>query len=242
MADDKAPPFSYSKIIKSPAQFGAGPDANKFGMNIKALNSYTDLLLTSNTDANCLKPHPLGDQFFLKTSAKCKDPNTNELVPRYIYISHQPGHSSSNNPLNSTGDYGKGFHLDGLIPGIITNMYHLDLFGIFGAFAGDGTPDCVELTLSSTRNLPGNICSNANTSEAYNTHFITTEDAKKVDPCSFKGGYNSHNNKYCKYKTEGFETMASIPNDSLVYLYYTLFGAVGIYVLFCFLKKQQRKR
>ena len=67
-------------------------------------------------------------------------------------------------------------------------------------------------------------------------------DAEKVDPCSFKGGHNTYSNKYCKYNTEGFETMASIPNDSLVYLYYTLFGAVGVYVLFCFLKKQQRKR
>jgi len=241
MADDKAPPFSYSKIIKSPAQFGAGAGAGQFGNNITALNSYTDLLLTSNSSANCLKPHPLGDQFFLKTGAKCKDTKTNKLVSRYLYISHQPSHSADNNPLNSS-DYGKGYQLDGLIPGIINNMFHLNLFGIFTAFAEDGNPNCVEVTLSSTRNLPGNICSNANTHETYNTHFITEDDAKLVDACSFKDGHNPHNKKYCKYKTEGFETMASIPNDSLVYLYYTLFGAVGIYVLFCFLKKQQRKR
>ena len=240
--DATVPEFSYSKIIQSPAMFGAGPGSGDFEKNIAALNSYTDLFLTSNTKANCIKPHPLGDQFFLKTSAKCKDPNTNELVSRYLYISHQPEASNGNNPLNSTDDYDKGFHLDGLIPGIMNNMANLNLFGIFGAFASDGNPNCVEVTLTSTRNLPGNICSNTNTHMTYNTHFITEEDAKKVDPCSFKGGYNSHNKKYCKYKTEGFETMASIPNDSLVYLYYTLFGAVGLYVLFCFLKKQQRKR
>jgi hypothetical protein len=242
MADDKAPPFSYSKIIKSPTYFNAGAEADQFGANIKALNSYTDVLLTSNTDANCLKPHPLGDQFFLKTSATCKDPTTNELVARYIYISHQTEHSSGNNPLNSSDDYAKGFHLDGLIPGIINNMWHLNLFGIFGAFAEDSNPECKEVTLSSTRNLPGNICSNANTHEAYNTHFISKGDAEKVDPCSFKGGYNTYSKKYCKYNTEGFKTMASIPNDPLVYLYYTLFGSVGVYVLFCFLKKHQRKR
>ena len=185
MADDKAPPFSYSKIIKSPTEFGAGPGAGQFDKNIAALNSYTDLLLTSNTKSNCLQPHPLGDQYFLKTSAKCKDPSTKELVPRYIYISHQPEESKDTNPLNSSDDYAKGFHLNGLIPGIINNMFHLNLFGIFGAFSEDGNPDCVEVTLSSTRNLPGNICSNTNTHESYNTHFITKDDAIKVDPCSF---------------------------------------------------------
>jgi hypothetical protein len=242
MTETKVPKFSYSKIIMSPAQFGAGPGAGKFDKNISALASYTDILLTSNTRANCINPQALGDQYFLKTSGTCKDPNTNELVPRYLYISHQPESSNDNNPLNSADDANKGFPFNGLIPGIISNMGNLNLFGIFGAFAADGNPKCTEVTLSSTRNLPGNVCENSNTYELYNTQFITEDDAKKVDPCSFKGGYNPHNKKYCNYYKEGFETMASIPNDSLVYLYYTLFGAVGLYVLFCFLKKQQHKR
>ena len=242
MADDKAPPFSYSKIIKSPANFNAGPGSGQFGQNMRALNSYTDLLLTSDTEANCLRPSPLGDQFFLKTSATCKDPNSGEKVSRYIYVSHQPEHSSNNDPLNSSSADGGSYRFDGLIPGIINNMFNLNIFGIFSAFSQDDNPDCVLVELSSTRDLPGNICSSSTNYNTYNTRFISKNDAEKVDPCSFRNGQNPYNKKYCQYNVEGLENMASIPNDSLVYLYYTLFGAVGIYVLFCFVKKHKRKR
>jgi hypothetical protein len=242
----KAPDFAYSKIIMSPAHFGSGPGSGQFSNNIRALGSYTDLLLTSNTEANCLRPSPLGDQFFLKTNATCKHPDNGEEISRYIYVSHQPEESSANDPLGSSEDYEKGMQLNGLIPGILTNMGRLDIFGIFTAFAADGTPPCVEVTLSSTRNLPGDICSNTNSHAEYATHFISTEDARKVDPCSFRNGQNTHGDngtRYCKYNTpENFQNMASIPNDPLVYLYYTLFGAMGVHLLYCFLKKQQGMR
>ena len=241
MADSKAPSFSYSKVIKSPTDFQAGPGSGQFDKNIKALNSYADILLTSKSDANCLSPNPLGDQFFLKTSAKCKDEN-GETISRYIYVSHQPEHSQDNNPLKASDTGAAGLQLDGLIPGIINNMFHLNIFGIFSAFSEDGQPDCVSVELKSTRNLPGDICTSSNSHETFNTHFITKADAKKVSPCSFSDGHNPYSDKYCQYKVEGLENMASIPKDSLVYLYYTLFGAVGVYVLFCFLKKQKRKR
>ena len=69
---------------------------------------------------------------------------------------------------------------------------------------------------------------------------------RKVDPCSFRNGQNTHGDsgtRYCKYNTpENFQNMASIPNDPLVYLYYTLFGAMGVHLLYCFLKKQQGMR
>lgn len=244
MKDDTIPDFSYAKIIKNPDAFGAGAEADDFSPDMAALKSYTDLLMTSDTKANCLQSsgHPLGDQYFLKTSATCINPTTKKPASRYIYISNQPEDSSEINPLNDANS-SEGMKFNGLIPGIVHNMRRLNPFSIFSAFSQDGNPECVEVTLSSTRDLPGDICTNTNSRVKYNTHLITKSDAQKVDPCSFKTGINTYStpNKYCKHKVEGFQTLASIPDDPLVFLYFSLCGLAGVYVLYRFLQKQRTK-
>lgn len=245
MGDENVPnDFAYSKIIKSPEVMGAGPEADDLNNNTQALSSLTDLIMTSDTDANCLRSsnHPLGDQYFLKTSGTCINPRTKKPVSRYIYISHQPEDSIDTRPVKDS-DSSDTMRYDGLLPGIINNMYHLNPFGIFTAFAEDGNPECVEVTLSSTRDLPGDICTNSNSTLKFNTHFITRSDAKEIDPCSFQTKINTYStpNKYCNRTVESFQTLSAIPDDPLVYLYFSLCGLAGVYVLYRFLQKQQKR-
>ena len=60
----------------------------------KALKAYSSLLITSDSEANALSGHALGNQTFVPTNAYCID-NSGIKHKRYIYINNQP---STNTP------------------------------------------------------------------------------------------------------------------------------------------------
>ena len=66
--------------------------------DINGLISYVEVLVTGKSKAS-VSGGPLGNKFFLKTGAKCKDiandASNNELVDRYIYVNNVPQGSGS---------------------------------------------------------------------------------------------------------------------------------------------------
>lgn len=225
--DSKVPEFNYSDLIKDPGDLGSNTQAHSVTSNIAALKAYAKLLMTSDSSANSNPGHALGDQYWLRTSAKCKDPN-GMTQTRYIYINHQP--VSTDKFFKKHED----FALDGLIPGMISDLFKINPFAIFSAIAEDGYPDCVNQELSSTANMGES--QSGNVSEKYESHFITKDDLKNVGPCSFRSRKNPYSGTVCS-KKQGFKNIYDLPNDSIVTLYYTSLSILSLYLLYCFMRR-----
>ena len=78
--DDTSPQgFQYSNVIVPPYAVEGDPDrphlnsgtrAKDIKNNMKALMAYIQLIMTSDSDANPMKPEALGDKYFLKQVKK----------------------------------------------------------------------------------------------------------------------------------------------------------------------------
>tara|TARA_Y100000741_G_scaffold23_2_gene24 strand:+ start:1733 stop:2749 length:1017 start_codon:yes stop_codon:yes gene_type:complete len=190
MTKDKS--FSYSDIIKTPDQMHSGTSAKDLGHNISALRAYSSLLLTSDSAANALEGHALGPQNWVRTNAKCKvndtnDPNNGTLQQRYIYIDGQP---HTNTPPNKNAST-KNMEFNGLIPGLIDDIFKMMPSKLFTAFAEDGNPECVSAKLSVTDSF--DIDKDGNKLEQHASNYITIDDLKNVSGCSFISGKNPYN-------------------------------------------------
>ena len=58
------------------------------GRDVEGIIAYVEILVEGGGKAN-RAGKALGDRFFLKTAAKCKDVNTKKEVDRYHYINNQ---------------------------------------------------------------------------------------------------------------------------------------------------------
>ena len=196
MTKDKS--FSYSDIIKTPDQLHSGTSANDLGHNITALKGYSSLLLTSDSIANSLQGHALGNQTWVRTNAKCTAQDTGELKQRYIYIDNQP---HTNTPPNKNATT-KNMEFNGLVPGIIDDIFKIIPSKLFTAFGEDGSPKCIPATLSITDTMT--IDKDGNKLEQHETNYITLDDVKHVSGCSFIDGINPYNSdKTCPFKPAG---------------------------------------
>jgi hypothetical protein len=139
--------YRYQDHIKSPEEMGMSSEGSITALtnDIGGLVSYVQLLVAGGGDAT--KGHqrgPLGDKFFLKTGGQCTDIATRNKVDRYIYIDNVP---DGNIPFISAGLNGAKFQsLRGLVPGVLTNMAHIQPTKIFGAFMMGADPECKEVT------------------------------------------------------------------------------------------------
>ena len=83
------PNYAYYNQIKNPAELGMSTKGDAISNNLAGLVAYTEVLVTG--EGNASKPGgPLGDKFFLKTGAKCKDKETGEQVTRSLYFNNVP--------------------------------------------------------------------------------------------------------------------------------------------------------
>ncbi len=194
MTKDKS--FSYSDIIKTPEQLHSGTNAKDLGNNITALRGYSSLLLTSDSPANSLQGHALGEQTWVRTNATC---NVNgESKQRYIYINNQP---NTNTPPSENAST-KNIQFNGLVPGIIDNIYRMMPSKIFSAFQQDGNPECVHASLSVTDKL--SMDKDGNKLEEHVANYITLDDVKNISGCSFIDGKNPWNKENdCSFKPAG---------------------------------------
>ncbi len=123
------PDYEYYKQIKAPTFMGmsSNGDLGTMANDIKGLISYTQLLVEGGGNASIV-PRPLGNKFFLKTGAKCKDIATNNEVDRSIYINNIPDGSI---PFISSGLGVQFTNFRGLVPGMMSNVSAINPLEIF---------------------------------------------------------------------------------------------------------------
>ena len=239
------PVYPYYKNINTPSSIGISSDGSISALtrDIEGLIAYVELLVQGGGDASSTGK-PLGNQFFLKTGAKCMDTETKEEVDRYIYVNNIP---NGNIPFISSG-LGKNFsEFKGLIPGAMSDLNVLNPYALLQSFMSGSTPDCQPLTMKVTDN----------NNNSYNeTNYVTLTDIQNMDPCNFPGGSNpisgascseafsnnddnnNHNSNYNSSQENDVGIL--LPKDTLVQLYFLGLSVVGVYILYKVMEKSKK--
>ena len=223
MDDSLGPGYDYWKSIKSPNEMGMSDEGTikALSNDISGLLSYVSVLVTGNSDAS-VTGQPLGNKFFLKSMATCKnveadpkqpDSETNPIVvPRYIYVDNVPDGTIPFIPSGPDGGKLKDFR--GLIPGAIGNLTAFSPSGFGRAFTMGNHPDCINITLETVDN---------DNNYGQETHYVAVSDIMNEiksanmkngnpvgsvkDPCRFKDYTNPATNaKKTKAECEPEET------------------------------------
>jgi hypothetical protein len=229
------PDYLYYKKIKTPSQLGMGTSGSfdQLGKDISGLVSYVEVLVSGHSNAQT-KQTPLGNRFFLKTGAQCKDTSGN-LQDRYIYIDNVP---DGDIPIISSAlDY-NFTDFEGLVPGAISKMNDLNPAHFMRAFVTGSEPSCREVTLSTI---------DVDDNSGYDTKYVSDTDINDINPCNFREKINTLTNKKCQ---EGFSTLNSSYNinKTNMHKYYKLFNItkstyylaltiLSIYIMIKLLKK-----
>jgi hypothetical protein len=223
------PSYPYYKNIRTPSEIGMSDKGtiSALGKDIDGLIAYVNVLVTGEGKASSTG-NPLGNKFFLKTGAKCKEIETDEEVERYIYVNNIP---QGNIPFISSG-LGVNFsEFRGLIPGTMSNLNVLNPFNILQSFLAGSTPDCQELTMQTV---------DVNNNKSSETHYVTLVDIKNMDQCSFSDKINPITKEKCK---ETFATFSkqemNFPDDPIVQMYFAGLGLVTIFVLYRIMEKSK---
>jgi len=226
------PSYPYYKNIRLPNEIGVNSRGTmaQLGNNIQGLISYVEVLVSGNSRASATRG-PLGNKFFLKTGAKCRDVETDELVERSIYVNNVP---SGNIPFIS-GGVGVNFtNFRGLIPGTLGNLNALNPFNILSSFMVGSQPDCQRIRMQ-TIDINNNV--------AHPEQYVATVDIRNMDPCNFPNGRNPITNRRCRETFQGIsETenqesdesgeVLKMPNDPLAQAYFVGLASVGVYIFY----------
>lgn len=229
------PDYLYYKYISTPQEIGMSSEGSLDALtkDVGGLISYVELLVTGKGDGSTTGK-PLGNRFFLKTGAKCRDIETNDDVTRYIYVNNVP---TGRIPFISSG-LGVNFStFEGLIPAILEDLDDINPFDIFKGFLSGSMPDCQKLTMETTP-------SSTNNNQTKQTEFVTVSDIKSMEPCIFT--LNDKRNPITKEKCrEAFQNLEQYKKnnnpkgDPMFQLYTLIIALLGIYILYCFVRKQK---
>jgi hypothetical protein len=221
------PDYQYWKQIKSPGQMGMSTNGSisTIAADVGGLINYVELLVTGRGGASTTG-RPLGNKFFLKTAATCKDKKSKKIVDRYVYVNNVPDGSI---PFISSGMNMNFSEFEGLVPGTLSNVSALNPMLIFQAFMGGSQPECEEITLE-TIDVNNNIGSE--------TRHVTTTDLKNMNSCDFKpfNNGNPFTGETCR-EAFGNRIYSNMPDDFLVRLFYASMGVLGVYLLIGIMKK-----
>jgi len=215
--DILGPDYPYYKYINSPSDMGMSSSGDKIATNIGGLLAYTNVLVTGKGKASTTG-NPLGNKFFIKTGAKCKDTATGEPVTRSLYINNVPDGTI---PLISNMS-GQSFStFKGLVPGILSDMNELNPLKIFQAFMLGNEPDCKQQTMEvvSTNNV-----------SSKDTQYLAVADIQNMNPCWFLNRKNPITNRRCKEAFSKIEK-GKMPSDMVIQIYYSSLGLLGLYIL-----------
>jgi hypothetical protein len=230
------PDYKYFKYVKSPEEMGMSSDGSlgTLASDIGGLIGYVELLAVGGGKASKVAG-PLGNKFFLTTGAKCVDVDSGNQVTRSIYINNVPDGSIPF--ITSALDGQKMTEFEGLIPGTMSNLAHINPMQIFQAFMSGSNPNCqaVEMETIDVNNIKSN-----------KTAFVTIDDINSMDKDWFPNGTKPTIRtppQKEKFTTLGSASSASIdyskiPDDIFVKLYFSALGLLGIYI---FLKMFQKK-
>lgn len=211
------PDYPYYKYINSPSEMGMGAGGDKIATNIGGLLAYTNLLVTGKGKASTTG-NPLGNKFFMKTGAQCKDVDTGELVTRSLYINNVPDGTI---PLMSSMTGASFSTFKGLVPGILSDMNELNPLKIFQAFMLGNEPECKQQTMEVI---------NTNNVSSKDTQYIALADIKSMNPCWFDNRKNPITNATCKEAFSKIEK-GKMPQDIVIQIYYSSLGLIGLYIL-----------
>ena len=221
--------YPYYKNIKTPDEIGMSSKGtlSALGNDINGLSAYINVLVAGKSEAS-RTGEPLGNKYFLKTGAKCTDTKTNDLVDRYMYIDNVP---EGNIPIISSGAGTNFSDFRGLIPGILSNLNNLNPFEISDAFKAGTNPPCQPITMQTINNQ---------NEKGTQTQFVALADIKYLDPCTFPDKKNPVTNIKCKESFTNMNEGSSIivDEDPVIQSYLTSIGLLGIYILYCLIKKR----
>ena len=196
--------------------------------------NYIDVL-ASGSGAGTKVSGGLGDKFFLKTAATCKDKASGKIVDRYMYVDNIP---DGNIPFISSAAGENFTSLEGLIPGTLGNLNALNPMLIFQAFVSGSQPECQEVSLETV---------NVNNDWGSETQFVTTTDVGNINPCNFTSNKNPVSNKVCResFTNLNLNTYANkktVPRNIPVQLFYASLGVLGIYILLSMMKRIKERK
>lgn len=224
------PDYSYWQQIYAPSEIGMSAEGTVTALenDIAGLIGYTQLLVTGGGRASKVDG-PLGNKFFLETGAKCKDKATGEKVTRSIYINNVPDGSI---PFISAGMGGASFStFEGIIPGTLSNVAHINPMQIFQSFMTGTEPECQKVTLPTV---------NTSNERSQDTKYITSVDLGSMPACWFPDKRNPLSGATCN---EVFTNMdgsnGKMPDSNLVRIYYSALGLLGLYILFKLFEKKK---
>jgi hypothetical protein len=242
---DKPLDYNYANNILTPSQIGMSENGSfdQVGDNIDSLREYVKILISGNSRASATG-RPLGNKYFLKTGATCKaidncatDGSGNTTcseTDRYVYVNNV---STGTIPFISSA-MGVSFgDFRGLIPGVLEDAGVLNPKSIFRAFTDPSMPDCQAITMETI---------DLNNSHSSETHYVTTGDIERMNPCLFTtskyNGVNPITGNKCKQGfTSNVEKDAEVvmKDDLIDKLYFAGLSGIGIYILYCIMKKSQ---
>ena len=232
------PDYDYSSQIKNPKDLGmsASGSISALERDFKGLAAYIKVLLGGGGPAQKGpggEYRPLGNKYFLQTGAKCKDRDTQKDVNRSIYINNVPTGALS---LSVDDEMGTGGGAKGLVPGILEKMATLNPMDMFQAFTASSDPSCVWVTMETI---------DESNMKTYKGAYLTETDLRKMNPCWFKEENGQRKNpvtgRICTIR-DGFTTekksIADMPDDTLIKIYYT---SIGLLLLYMFTKILMKK-
>ena len=235
------PNYNYAMEINGPDDISMsdGSSFQALADDVGGLIEYIEILVSGDSNATKRKGKPLGNKYFLKTAAQCKDRDTGNMVPRSLYINNVP---TGNIPFISslTGTDFKVFR--GLIPGVMQNVEVLNPIVIAESLFLGPDPSCALIEFPQL-----DQSGNTDLSSAY----ILINDLYNLDPCDI--GYT-----FCKPEWgfmdgpmyaprcchEGFKNLSpaninNILDDKFTEFYFIILGILGLYILLCLLHKSR---
>lgn len=239
------PTFDYWKDVKSPDAMGMGiaGSIDTLENDVDGLFNYIKVLITGGGDGS-YSDGPMGNRFFLQTGGTCKTNDTDEVVPRYLYVNNIP---TGNIPFISQAA-GEDFDtFEGLLPGILQDLEALDPLRIFGAFKQGVEPPCRKIKMETTP-------TKGNKYKTEQEEYVIDFDIRYIDPCLFNlmGDKNPVTREPCR---EGFNTRGGIQKhptnkhrsipatgklDMSEALFYFIIGCLILFIVYKLVEKSMK--
>jgi hypothetical protein len=228
------PDYEYWKQVRTPGELGMSGSGNisALSRDIAGLVDYVEVLVGGGGGASKVNG-PMGNKFFLKTGAKCKDVQSGKKVDRFMYVNNVPDGTI---PFISQGLGGMTFpSFKGLVPGALGDLNVLNPFAIFQSFMMGNYPDCQPLTMQTI---------DANNNSSQQTQYVATVDIRNMNPCWFSNNRNPITGAACQ---QAFQNMiketgtidAELPDGIVPRLFLASVGGLSLYLLY---KLMHRKR
>jgi len=191
--------YNYSKFIKTPKQMGieVGDSLSNVENGVAGIFSYVKLLVEGRSKASTTGK-PLGNKYFLETSEKCINQNTNKKEKRSLYFDNVP--TGNLGILKDTGQEFSEFR--GLVPGAIEDVMAIGKIDFFSVFTETGIPKCLPVKLKTI---------DINNREGDDTQFVTVSDIKEISPCNFITKTNPVTGAVCT--RQGFTLQSDTTNE-----------------------------